>query len=109
MDKTDKIPVFAIILPVYNEENNIRQCLDSIVRQTFEDWVCYICNDCSTDNSVSICAEYAQQDSRFVIINSKFYHNLILLPNEMVFVSYNQIDQYIFYFLLVLVLLIHNY
>lgn len=72
MDKTDKIPVFAIILPVYNEENNIRQCLDSIVRQTFEDWVCYICNDCSTDNSVSICAEYAQQDSRFVIINSKY-------------------------------------
>lgn len=72
MDKNDKIPTFAIILPVYNEESNIRCCLDSIVRQTFEDWVCYICNDCSTDSSASICTEYAEQDSRFVIINSKY-------------------------------------
>lgn len=71
-EQTVKIPTFAIILPVYNEERNIATCLDSIVNQTMDDWVCYICNDASTDKTLEICKGYAERDSRFIIINSKF-------------------------------------
>ena len=65
------MPVFSIILPVYNAGKCIKQCLDSILSQTFNDWDCYICNDCSNDNTRAICEEYAMRDRRFVIINSK--------------------------------------
>lgn len=72
MEQENNKPTFAVILPVYNEENNIRECLDSIINQTFSDWVCYICNDCSQDRTLDICKEYAESDARFIIINSKY-------------------------------------
>lgn len=72
MDKENKVPVFAVVLPVYNEEQNIANCLNSIINQTFEDWVCYICNDCSSDKTSDICKEYVENDSRFILINSKY-------------------------------------
>lgn len=65
------MPTFSIILPVYNAEKCVKKCLDSILAQTFSDWACYICNDCSTDSTLAICEEYAEKDSRFIIINSK--------------------------------------
>ena len=58
----------TIILPVYNVEKYLRQCLDSIVNQTFKDFECLCINDGSTDNSLSVLENYAKQDDRIKII-----------------------------------------
>ncbi len=61
----------SVILPVYNVENYLRQCLESLVNQSFSE-VEFICvNDGSTDRSAVILEEYAQKDFRFVIINQQ--------------------------------------
>jgi len=60
---------FSIIVPVYNDENNLKRCLDSIVSQTFTDFECLLINDGSTDNSPAICDEYAKKDSRIRVFH----------------------------------------
>ncbi len=65
------MPKISIIVPVYNTEQYLRQCLDSIISQTFKDFECICVNDGSTDNSLSILQEYANKDTRFKIINKQ--------------------------------------
>lgn len=48
----------SIIVPVFNVEKYLRQCLDSILGQTFNQFEVIIVNDGSTDNSGAICQEY---------------------------------------------------
>ena len=55
----------TIILPVYNVEKYLPQCLDSIINQTFKDFECICVNDGSTDSSLQILQEYAKKDKRF--------------------------------------------
>ncbi len=65
------MPQVSVIIPVYNVEPYIRNCMDSLMNQTLED-IEFICiDDCSTDNSLAILREYAQKDSRFKIITSE--------------------------------------
>lgn len=61
----------SIILPVYNVEQFLKQCLDSIVNQSFKNIELIVINDCSTDNSLKIIEEYKQKDERIVLINLK--------------------------------------
>ncbi len=61
----------SIIIPVYNGERYLRHALDSIQAQTFTDFECIIVNDCSTDSSLAIAEEYAQKDTRFVVISNE--------------------------------------
>ena len=56
--------LISIIVPVYNVEEYLKQCLDSILEQTFSDYEVILVNDGSTDNSGLICQEYAEKDSR---------------------------------------------
>ena len=56
----------AIIIPIYNQAQYLRACLDSLVAQTDGDFVAYCVNDGSTDGSQSIIDEYAARDARFV-------------------------------------------
>ena len=60
---------FSVIIPVYNVETYLRECLDSVLNQTFEDWEAVCVNDGSTDRSSVILEEYASKDRRFKIIN----------------------------------------
>ena len=60
---------FSIIIPVYNVEQYLRDCLDSVCRQTYSDWEAICVNDGSTDGSAAILEEYAEKDSRFKIIS----------------------------------------
>lgn len=65
-----KGPFFSIFLPVYNAEKYIRECLDSIVNQSFKDFELYIHDDNSKDSSYSICEEYASKYSNIFLSRS---------------------------------------
>ena len=55
----------SIVVPIYNVENYLRQCLDSIMGQTYQNFECLLINDGSPDHSADICREYVSKDSRF--------------------------------------------
>ena len=57
--------LISIIVPIYNVENYLRQCLDSIQNQTYQNFECLLINDGSPDNSADICREYVAKDARF--------------------------------------------
>ncbi|MDR0581220.1 MAG: glycosyltransferase, partial [Holosporaceae bacterium] len=63
--------LISVIVPVYNVEQYLRECLDSILNQTFRDIEIICINDGSTDNSKVILDEYAQKDSRIIVINQE--------------------------------------
>ena len=62
------MPLLSIVVPVYNVEKYLRQCLDSLVRQSLKNIEIIVVNDCSPDNSEAIILEYAARDSRIVYI-----------------------------------------
>ena len=62
-------PKISVILPIYNVDRYIRQCLDSLVNQTFTDIEIICVDDGSTDDSGLICDEYAQKDKRIKVIH----------------------------------------
>jgi glycosyltransferase involved in cell wall biosynthesis len=64
-------PKISIIIPVYNVEEVLCRCLDSVVNQTFSDFECILVDDCSPDNCPAICDEYVAKDNRFVVIHKK--------------------------------------
>ncbi|WP_301195545.1 glycosyltransferase family 2 protein, partial [Helicobacter rodentium] len=66
MSQTKKV---GIVVPIYNVEKYLRQCLESIIHQTYKDLEILLINDGSTDSSLKIAKEYAQKDSRITIIN----------------------------------------
>lgn len=61
----------SIIVTVYNVEDCLKRCLDSIIKQTFSDFEVLLIDDGSTDNSGIICDEYAQKDNRFKAIHKE--------------------------------------
>lgn len=69
MENTADKPKISILVPVYNMERYLRQCLDSIRNQTFKDWECILVDDGSKDSSPAICDEFAREDSRFRVIH----------------------------------------
>lgn len=57
--------LISVIIPVYNAEKYLEQCLNSIKNQTYKNFEVIIVNDGSKDNTDSICKKFAQSDSRF--------------------------------------------
>ncbi len=68
MNRTIKI---SIIIPVYNVERYLRECLDSILNQSLADLEIILINDGSTDSSLNILEEYAEKDSRFIVVSQE--------------------------------------
>ena len=62
---------FSIIIPVYNVAPYLRDCLDSVLAQTFTDWECVCVDDGSSDGSGEILDEYAAKDARCQVIHRK--------------------------------------
>ena len=61
----------SVIMPVYNAEKHLRQCLDSVVNQTLQEIEIICVDDGSTDSSPAILAEYAAADSRFQVCHQQ--------------------------------------
>lgn len=59
----------SVIIPIYNVEQYLRKCLDSVCNQTLEDIEIICINDCSPDNSLEILKEYQKNDNRIKIID----------------------------------------
>ena len=66
-----KTPIISIIVPVYNAQAHLRQCLASIRAQRMTDWEAILVDDGSTDGSAAICDETANADPRFTVIHKQ--------------------------------------
>lgn len=63
--------MLSVIVPIYNVEKYIRQCVESIINQTYRDLEIILVNDGSTDGCQKICNEYAKSDSRVIVVNKE--------------------------------------
>ena len=59
----------SIIVPVYNKQNYLDDCITSIINQSYKNFECILVNDGSTDNSLNICNKYSQLDNRIIVVN----------------------------------------
>ena len=64
-------PKVSVIIPVYNVEQYLRKCLDSVINQTYKNLEIICINDGSLDNCGAILDEYVQKDSRIIVIHQK--------------------------------------
>ena len=62
-------PLVSIILPVYNAQNHIARCLDSICAQTWQNLEIIVLNDGSKDQSLPVCQEYRSRDQRILLVD----------------------------------------
>ncbi len=62
---------FSIIIPIYNVEKYLQQCIDSVLAQTFTDYEVILVDDGSPDACPQICDNYVQQDHRVMVIHQK--------------------------------------
>lgn len=65
------MPKLSVIVPVYNTEKYLRECIDSILAQTYQDFELILVNDGSTDGSGAICDAYADKDPRIRVIHQE--------------------------------------
>lgn len=61
--------MISIIIPVYNAQAYLDECIQSIVDQTYKDWECILINDGSTDDSKIICNKWGNKDKRIIVIH----------------------------------------
>lgn len=62
-------PIISVLVPCYNVEKYLKQCIDSIICQTFKDIEIICLNDGSTDNTLEILRDYASKDNRIIIVD----------------------------------------
>lgn len=68
---TNHSPFLSIIVPVYNVEKYLHECVDSILGQDFTDFELILVDDGSPDNCPAICDEYAEKDNRVIVIHKE--------------------------------------
>lgn len=67
----NKMPLISVVIPIYNTEKYLEQCLDSVIKQTYSNLEIILVNDGSTDNSRIICERYKKRDNRIILINKQ--------------------------------------
>lgn len=61
--------LISVIVPVYNVEKYLVECIDSVIKQSYTEWELLLINDGSTDSSAVICNEFAQCDTRIKVLH----------------------------------------
>lgn len=64
-------PLVSIIMGAYNCSDTLRNCIESILNQTYTNWEFIICDDCSTDNTLAVMQEYQKKDERIVVLHNE--------------------------------------
>lgn len=64
-------PIISVIIPVYNVENFLHRCIDSVLKQTMQDFEVILINDGSEDYSGKICDDFAKKDKRITVVHKK--------------------------------------
>jgi len=67
----ERSPRIVVLTTVYNCEDYLDKCLLTIQKQNYDNFVCYLLNDLSTDNSVDVIEEIVGSDDRFVLVNNE--------------------------------------
>jgi glycosyltransferase involved in cell wall biosynthesis len=70
MSKTEQ-PLVSIVTPVYNGKPYLRECIESVLQQTYQNWEYIIVNNRSEDSTLAIAEEYARGDARIRVITNK--------------------------------------
>ena len=65
------MPAISVLIPVYNVEQYLAKCIESVLKQDFQDWDMILVDDGSPDNSGAICDEYAKRDSRIKVVHKE--------------------------------------
>jgi glycosyltransferase involved in cell wall biosynthesis len=63
--------LISLIIPIYNVQSYLSRCLDSVINQTYKNLEIILVNDGSTDNSLEICQQYIDKDSRIILIDKE--------------------------------------
>lgn len=63
--------LISVIIPIYNVEAYLRECIDSVINQTYKNFEIILVDDGSTDSSGKICDEYVEKDDRITVIHQK--------------------------------------
>lgn len=103
MDRDDQ-PFVSIVTPVYNGERALKECIESVLAQTYQNWEYIIVNNCSTDHSLEIAERYAKQDKRIRVWNNtefltslqNFNHSLRQISSESKYCKIVHADDWIF-------------
>lgn len=74
------MPIISIVMPAYNVEKYIGQAIESIIRQTFEDWELIVVDDCSKDNTLKVVEEWQHADTRIRCIKRKQNSGCVRIP-----------------------------
>lgn len=77
--KKTSLPFVSIVTPVYNGEKYLAECIESVLDQKYTNWEYIIFNNCSTDDTLKIAKQYAEQDDRIKVLNSDTF--LKQIPN----------------------------
>lgn len=104
INEKTKGPLVSVAVPVYNGEDFIEECLESIRVQTFPDWECVVVNNRSTDRTAEIVREFTVADNRFRLVDCEEFLPLIenwnrLYPNisgESRYLKIVQADDFIY-------------
>lgn len=75
------MPKVSVIIPVYNVEQYLEECLDSVMQQTYQDIEIICIDDCSTDHSIDILHKYEQRDKRIAVLQNRVNSGLAFTRN----------------------------
>ena len=64
-------PKISVIIPIYNAENYVGRCIESVQAQTYNNWQMILVDDGSKDKSLEICQKYADVDDRISVIHQE--------------------------------------
>lgn len=71
--------MISIVIPIFNSEKYLLECLNSVLNQSFSDFEVLCINDGSIDRSKEICEQYVRKDKRFRLYNQKMLVFLLLV------------------------------
>lgn len=72
----EKNAMFSIVIPVYNGQKYLQECINSILQQSYQNFELILVEDCSQDNSLNICKSFAEKDERIKIIEHQINQGL---------------------------------